>query len=95
MKEYIKKYGVRVGVIVASVALIIALSSAARGGQISLLHNVSGVLISPVQKVVSSAVNWFDTMYGYIYEYDSLRAENESLRSHMSELVISSCLVIV
>ena len=46
MKEYIKKYGVRVGVIVASVALIIALSSAARGGQISLLHNVSGVLIS-------------------------------------------------
>ena len=85
MKEYIKKYGVRVGVIVASVALIIALSSAARGGQISLLHNVSGVLISPVQKVVSSAVNWFDTIYGYLYDYDSLMAENESLRSQLAE----------
>ena len=85
MKEYIKKYGVRVGVIVASVALIIALSSAARGGQISLLHNASGVLISPVQKVVSSAVNWFDTIYGYLYKYDSLLAENESLRSQLAD----------
>ena len=85
MKEYIKKYGVRVGVIVASVALIIALSSAARGGQISLLHNISGVLISPVQKVVSSAVNWFDTIYGYLYQYDSLLAENESLRSQLAD----------
>ena len=85
MKEYIKKYGVRVGVIVASVALIIALSSAARGGRISLVHNVSGVLISPVQKVVSSAVNWFDTIYGYLYKYDSLLAENESLRSQLAD----------
>ena len=67
MKEYLKKYGVRVGVIVFSVALIIALSTAARGGRIGLVHNVSGVLISPVQKVVSSAVNWFDTIYGYLY----------------------------
>ena len=69
----------------AAVVLIISLSSAARGGQISLFHNVSGVLLSPVQKVVSSAVNWFDTIYGYLYEYDSLMAENESLRTQLAE----------
>ena len=85
MKDYIKKYGVRVGIIVASVALIILLTTAARGGQIGLVHNVSGVLISPVQKVVSSAVNWFDTIYGYLYDYDSLLAENESLRSQLAD----------
>ena len=85
MKDYIKKYGVRVGIIVASVALIIALTTAARGGRIGLVHNVSGVLISPVQKVVSSAVNWFDTIYGYLYDYDSLLAENESLRSQLAD----------
>ena len=85
MKDYLKKYGIRVAIIVLSVALIIVLSTAARGGQISLFHNVSGVLISPVQKVVSSAVNWFDTIYGYLYKYDSLLAENESLRSQLAE----------
>ena len=85
MKDYIKKYGVRVGIIVASVALIIVLTTAARGGRIGLVHNISGVLISPVQKVVSSAVNWFDTIYGYLYDYDSLLAENESLRSQLAD----------
>ena len=85
MKDYLKKNVIRMGIIVAAVVLIISLSSAARGGQISLFHNVSGVLLSPVQKVVSSAVNWFDTIYGYLYEYDSLMAENESLRTQLAE----------
>ena len=85
MKDYLKKNGIRMGIIVAAVVLIISLSNAARGGQISLFHNASGVLLSPVQKVVSSAVNWFDTIYGYLYEYDSLMAENESLRTQLAE----------
>ena len=38
-----------------------------------------------MQKVVSSAVNWFDTIYGYLYDYDSLLAENESLRSQLAD----------
>ena len=84
MKEYLKKYGIRVAALVFIVALVILLSSAARGGRISLVHNASGVLISPVQKVVSSAVNWFDTIYGYLYKYDSMLAENESLREQLA-----------
>ncbi len=47
--------------------------------------NVSGILKAPIQKVLSSAVNWFDSMYGYLYEYDSLMAENESLRSQLAD----------
>lgn len=85
MKDFLKKNGIRVGIIVAAVALFIGLGSAARGGKISLFHNAAGVLISPVQKVVSSAVNWFDSIYGYLYEYDALMAENESLRTQLAE----------
>lgn len=85
MKEYLKKNGIRVLILVAAVALLVVLGSAARGGSISLTHNVSGVLLSPVQKVVSSAVNWFDSLYGYLYRYDSLMAENESLRTQLAE----------
>ena len=85
MKEYLKKYGVKVAILVVAAALIIGLGAAARGGNISLFHNATGILISPVQKVVSSAVNWFDTIYGYLYEYDGLLAENESLRSQLAD----------
>ena len=85
MKDYLKKNGLRVGIIVAAAALIIALGSAARDGRIGFVQNVTGIFKSPIQKVLSSAINWFDSMYGQIYEYDSLRAENESLRSQLAD----------
>jgi len=85
LKEYLRKNGIRVGIIIAAVCLIIGLSSAAKNGNIGFIQNATGVIKSPVQKALSSAVNWFDTIYGYIYEYDSLLAENESLRSQLAD----------
>ena len=85
MKEYVKKYGIRVGIIVLAVAALILVGATMRGGQVSLLQNVTGVLSAPLQKVLSSTVNWFDTIYGYLYDYDSLVAENESLRSQLAD----------
>ena len=85
MKEYVKKYGIRAGIIVLAVAALILVGAAARGGQVSLLQNVTGVLSAPLQKVLSSTVNWFDTIYGYLYQYDSLMAENESLRAQLAD----------
>ena len=85
MKNFLKKHGLRVGIIVDAAALIIGLGAAARDGRIGFVQNLSGIIKSPIQKVLSSAVNWFDSMYGYLYEYDSLMAENESLRSQLAD----------
>ena len=85
MKEYLKKNGIRVGIIIAAVCLIIGLSSAAKDGQIGFVQNATGVIKSPIQRALSSAVNNFNTIYGYIYEYDQLLAENESLRSQLAD----------
>ena len=49
------------------------------------MQNATGVLEAPIKKVLSSTVNWFDTIYGYLYKYDSLQAENESLRSQLAD----------
>ena len=78
MKEYLKKNGIRVLIILVAAVLIIGLSAAARAGSIGFVQNARGVLSAPLQKVLSSATNWFDTIYGYLYDYDSLMAENES-----------------
>ena len=85
MKDYLKKNGLRVGILLAAAALIIGLSAAARGGKIGFVQNAAGVIKAPMQKVLSSAVNWFDSIYGYLYKYDSLLAENESLRSQLAD----------
>ncbi len=85
MKNYLKTNGVRVAILVAAVVLLVGLGAASRGGNVGFLHNATGVLISPVQKVVSSAVNLFDSIYGQIYEHDALVAENESLRAQLAD----------
>ncbi len=85
MREYLKKNGIRIGIIVAAVALLIGLGAAARSGKISFVQNMTGIIKAPMQKVLSSTVNWFDSIYGYLYEYDSLLAENESLRSQLAD----------
>lgn len=66
-------------------AMIIGFSAAARDGQIGFVQNLTGIVEAPIKKVLSSAVNWFDTIYGYLYKYDSLQAENESLRSQLAD----------
>lgn len=85
MKEYLRKNGIKVAIIVVAVVLLIGIAAAARGGQISAVQNVTGILEAPLKQVLSSAVNWVDGIYGYIFEYDSLRAENESLRAQLAE----------
>ena len=81
MKEYLRKNGIRIIVIVLAVALLVGIGNAARGGKIGLLHNTTGIIAKPMQNVLSSTVNLFNSIYGYLYKYDSLMAENESLRA--------------
>lgn len=85
MKEYFKKNGIKIGIIVLAVVALVLITSMTRGDNIGFIQNATGVLTSPVQKVISSTVNWFDTIYGYLYEYDTLKAENESLRSQLAD----------
>ena len=90
MREYLRKNGIRMAIIVLSVALLIALNTAARNGRTGFLQNMTGVLESPVKRVLSSTVHWFNTLYGQIFEYDSLLAENESLRSQLADAQASA-----
>ena len=84
MKEYLKKYGGRLAVIVIAAAFLVLLGAATRSG-VGFVQNVTGIVAAPMQKVLSSTVNWFNSIYGYLYDYDALMAENESLRMQLAE----------
>ena len=51
MKDYFRKHGIRVLLIVVAAVLIIGLSAAARGNRIGFVQNFRGTLSAPLQKV--------------------------------------------
>ncbi len=85
MKEYVKKYGLRIGLAVIAVALIVALATSLLGGRAGLLADLSGSVSSPLGQATSAAIEWVEGLYGYIYKYDQLVAENNSLRGQLAQ----------
>ena len=86
MKDYIRKYGVRLGALILCCALIVGLAGRKKDdGSSGAVARLSHDLSSPVQRAVGSMVAWLEDLYGYIYDYDQLVQENQSLRSQLAE----------
>lgn len=85
MKKYLKQNGIKVLALVLIAALIFGVGAHLRGGRAGALNNAVGQLRSPLQKAVTSAVSWLEGIYGYVYEYDQLVAENQSLKAQLAE----------
>ncbi len=85
VKQYLKKNGIKLGIIVLVLALIIGVGSYFLEGNAGLMKNITGAVKAPVQRMVSSVAEWLEGVYGYLYEYDALVAENERLRAELTE----------
>lgn len=85
MKQYIKKYGLRVALALSVAVLITILGTALLGGRAGILRNISGGVSSPAGQAAGAAIRWIENLYGYIYKYDQLVAENNSLRAQLAE----------
>ena len=86
MKDYIKKNGIRVVAVLLVLVLLVGVSAVLLGGRAGLGANAAGDVSGPVQRAVSAVLEWFEDIYGYIYKYDQLAAENEQLRAQIAEL---------
>ena len=84
-KTYLKKKGARIGAVVLAVVLVLALIAGALGGKAGFLTNLDGIVRAPLQKAATVTAQWLESIYGYIYKYDQLRAENEQLRTQLAE----------
>jgi rod shape-determining protein MreC len=80
----LRRYGPRIAIIAAASAFLILLGAAVRGGM-GFVQTATRAAALPVQRVLGSSAKWFNRMYGYLYQYDSLMAENESLRTQLAE----------
>lgn len=81
MKAFFKKSGITVGCVLAVVLIILLIASIFGGG----IHSLRG-LFAPVDRLVSAGMDKLEHIYGYMYNYDKLVAENAELRSRIAEM---------
>ena len=86
MKKYIKRNGLRVGIAAVILALLSVLSASLMRGRAGIVTDVTGGVSSPVGSAFSSVFEWIEGLYGYIYKYDQLVAENNALRAELAQL---------
>ena len=86
LKHYLSKYGPRLAVVVLIVALIVGLATAALEGRAGFLRNSGETLTSPLQKATTAVLDWLESLYGYIYQYDRIVEENNSLKAENARL---------
>ena len=84
--DYLKKYGVRIAIEVVIVALFSGIISSKTSTGASALEDATESLAMPASKGASGIVGWLESIYGYMFRYDSLAQENEELKTKVTEL---------
>jgi len=75
-----------VAVAVILLVSILAIVAAVTGGYASPVSNAVGNLFKPLQTAMVSVSDQVASYYGYMYEYDALKEENEQLRVQIAEM---------
>ena len=84
-KSFLKQTGVRFLAVVLAAVLVVALIHGLLGGKAGFLTNLDGKLREPFQQAASTAAGWLEGLYGSVYKYDQLQAENDALRNQLAE----------
>lgn len=86
MKEFLKRRGLILMLIVLLLCAITIGSLYLSGNRSSFITGVVNTVMKPVKNGIKSGVDLLEKLYGYIYEYDTLKEENETLRQENAVL---------
>lgn len=74
--------------VILIIALLIAgvtIVSINTSGDDGFFSSAANTLVKPLKSAVSAITRTYESIYGYIYEYDKVVAENEALRAEIAE----------
>jgi len=85
VKQYLRKNGIMLIALVVVLLIAAGLGTVLSKGTAGLIQDTAGSLSAPVQRMVGSLAHWLESVYGYVYKYDALVAENERLQGELVE----------
>lgn len=84
-KDYMKKNGIRLGIVVVVVTLFYGFTVSQSNGDAGVVEDAATAIAIPVKQGSSGLVGWLEGIYGYMFKYDSLAKENEELKVKLAE----------
>ena len=84
-KDYMKKTGVGMLALILAVALLSGLAISRSEGEATTLKDASMSLSLPAKQASHGIVGWLEGIYSYMFKYDKLVEENESLKVELAE----------
>lgn len=85
-KNYCKKYGIRLAAVVLIVSVVFGAATSHSSGSASAAENAVMSLALPARSASTGLIGWLENIYGYMFRYDKLEAENEELKQRVTEL---------
>ena len=86
MKDFITKKGIYVAIAAVLVAIAAAVSVALSAGGADFGALLTEPFFAPLKSVMSSLVGSLEEVYGYMYRYDEISAENRELKARVASL---------
>ena len=84
-KVFLRKTAPRLLAAVLVIALLAVAATSLMRGRAGLITDLEGRLRRPFQQGAETIASWLEGLYGSVYDYDQLKAENETLREQLAE----------
>ena len=86
MKDFFRQNGILLLVIALLLSILIGIISYVMGGTADPLTNLVNTVSSPVRGGIAAAADWVEGAYNYVFRYNELEEELNTLRSRVGEL---------
>ena len=86
MIKFLKTKGLRLLAVVLAVVILAAVVSGVRGGNAGFFSNAAATVTRPLRQAATAVAGWLEDVYGYLYRYNQLQAENAALQAQVAEL---------
>ncbi len=87
MKQFLRQNGILLLVIALLLSILIGAGSVLLGGGAAdPLSNLFNTITSPVRGGISAVMDWAEGVYAYVFRYDEMTEELDSLRAQVAEL---------
>ena len=86
MRDFLKRRGLLLLLIVIIICAITIGSLYLSGNRSSFISNTVNTVMAPVKNGIKSGVDLLESLYGYLYSFDTIKEENTKLHEENAEL---------